>query len=115
IWIGGEFAPDVFPSLQTCSRKSTSREKERTNMNQLFFGSSRRSFIGALVILNWVIFLATAQASGGLKPPPDGGYAGFNTAEGTDSLFSLTSGALNTANGFDALYDNTSASSNTPI
>src|SRR5262245_16318839 len=41
--------------------------------------------------------LWTAQA---LVPPPDGGYPGGNTAEGQDSLFSLTTGTFNTAVGW---------------
>ena len=53
----------------------------------------------------------TAQAQ--LSPPPDGGYAGDNTAEGTDALFSLTTGTENTAIGFDALNSNTTGDSNT--
>ena len=36
-------------------------------------------------------------------PPPDGGYAGNNTAEGTSALFSLTTGTNDTAIGFQAL------------
>ncbi len=53
----------------------------------------------------------TAQAQ--LSPPPDGGYDGDNTAEGTDALFSLTTGPDNTAIGFDALSSNTTGDSNT--
>jgi hypothetical protein len=53
----------------------------------------------------------TGQAQ--LSPPPDGGYAGDNTAEGTDALFSLTTGTDNTAIGFDALVSNTTGDSNT--
>jgi endosialidase-like protein len=53
----------------------------------------------------------TTQAQ--LSPPPDGGYAGDNTAEGTDALFSLTTGTENTALGFDALTSNTTGDSNT--
>jgi hypothetical protein len=53
----------------------------------------------------------TAQAQ--LSPPPDGGYAGDNTAEGTDALFSLTTGTDNTAIGFDALFSNATGDSNT--
>jgi len=53
----------------------------------------------------------TVQAQ--LSPPPDGGYDGDNTAEGTDALFSLTTGPDNTAIGFDALYSNTTGDSNT--
>jgi Chaperone of endosialidase len=48
-----------------------------------------------------------------LSPPPDGGYASDNTAEGTDALFSLTTGTENTALGFDALTSNTTGDSNT--
>jgi trimeric autotransporter adhesin len=40
-------------------------------------------------------------------PPPDGGYSGENTAEGTNALFNLTSGVDNTAMGFNALFSNT--------
>ena len=53
----------------------------------------------------------TAQAQ--LSPPPDGGYPNNNTAEGTDALFSLTTGPDNTAVGFEALYSNTTGDSNT--
>jgi Chaperone of endosialidase len=46
-------------------------------------------------------------------PAPDGGYPGNNTAEGTNSLFSLTSGIDNTALGFEALFRNTTGDFNT--
>jgi hypothetical protein len=49
----------------------------------------------------------------GLVPPPDGGYAGNNTAEGTAALFGLTTGIDNTALGFHALNSNRSGSENT--
>ncbi len=39
----------------------------------------------------------TAQA---VDPPPDGGYPNFNTAEGEDALFRLTTGFSNTAIGY---------------
>src|SRR5205823_6371692 len=54
----------------------------------------------------------TAQA---VVPPPDGGYANRNTAEGKDALFSLTTGVDNTALGFQALYNGTTASGNTAV
>ena len=54
----------------------------------------------------------TARA---VLPPPDGGYANDNTAEGQDALFSLTSGFNNTAVGFFALYDNTTGYYNTAV
>jgi hypothetical protein len=46
-------------------------------------------------------------------PAPDGGYPGFNTAEGTNALLSLTSGVGNNAIGFHALRDNTTGTHNT--
>jgi Chaperone of endosialidase len=46
-------------------------------------------------------------------PPPDGRYPGNNTAEGTNALFNLTTGANNTAVGFDALISNTTGNNNT--
>lgn len=58
--------------------------------------------------------LAFSQALA-VSPPPDGGYAGDNTAEGEDALFSLTTGISNTAIGFNALYRNTDGSGNTAV
>src|SRR5437870_5015344 len=40
--------------------------------------------------------LCSAQYAFGVTPPPDGGYAGANTAEGTNALLNLTSGIANT-------------------
>ena len=48
-------------------------------------------------------------------PPPDGGYPGGNTAEGTSALASLGSGTFNTAVGFLSLRSNTDSSFNTAI
>ena len=56
---------------------------------------------------------ALSQTARGVDPPPDGGYPNFNTAEGTDALFYLTTGSGNTAIGFDALYNNTTGGDNT--
>src|SRR6266404_6168374 len=61
--------------------------------------------------LAWFALSPTAQAQ--LSPAPDGGYPNDTTAEGTDALFSLTTGTDNTAIGFDALYSNTTGDSNT--
>ena len=46
-------------------------------------------------------------------PAPDGGYPGANTAEGTNALFSLTTGIHNTADGFAALSRTTTGQHNT--
>jgi hypothetical protein len=50
-----------------------------------------------------------------VSPPPDGGYAGGNTAEGKDALLSLTTGTYNTATGFLSLKSNTTGKFNTAI
>jgi len=57
--------------------------------------------------------LAPAPKAFAVTPAPDGGYPNFNTAEGTNALFSLTNGDRNTANGFAALYSNTGGFQNT--
>ncbi len=59
-----------------------------------------------------LLFLPTVKA---VSPPPDGGYANQNTAEGEDALFSLTTGSHNTAIGFNALFSNTTGYDNTAI
>ena len=56
---------------------------------------------------------ALAPTSQAVSPPPDGGYPNFNTAEGEDALFSLTTGTYNTAISFNALYFNTTGVTNT--
>ena len=74
----------------------------------------RRAFLltALALALTWFALSPTARA---VTPPPDGGYPGSNTAEGTDALLSLTSGTENTAIGFEALYSNTGGFGNTAI
>ena len=57
-------------------------------------------------------FLPKTQA---VFPPPDGGYPGFNTSEGQNALFSLTTGVANTAVGWFSLFSNTDGSYNTAV
>jgi Chaperone of endosialidase len=71
----------------------------------------RRGLFFIPLALAWFALSPSAQAQ--LSPPPDGGYPNNNTAEGTDALFSLTTGPDNTAIGFDALFSNTTGDSNT--
>jgi hypothetical protein len=70
---------------------------------------------GLFLIALVIAWFAVSPATQAVLPPPDGGYPNNNTAEGTDALFSLTTGADNTAAGFDALYSNTTGDSNTAI
>src|ERR1043166_213982 len=66
----------------------------------------------ALLTFACFALLQNAQA---VVPPPDGGYANRNTAEGKDALFSLTTGEDNTALGFQALYNGTTTGGNTAV
>jgi hypothetical protein len=71
----------------------------------------------SFVALAWLALSPMVQAR--LAPPPDGGYAGGNTAEGNGALDSvrisvgLQTGLENTAIGFDALNANTEGNFNT--
>ena len=71
-----------------------------------------RGFILIPLALAWFALSPTSRA---VDPPPDGGYPGDNTAEGTDALFSLTGGTENTALGADALYYNAGGTGNTAV
>ena len=58
----------------------------------------------------WYTLSPVARA---VVPPPDGFYPGFNTAEGQNALFSLTTGSANTAVGWFSLWGNAEGSFNT--
>ena len=64
-----------------------------------------------LTLLSCGIF-SVAQA---VVPTPDGGYPGFNTAEGDDALLSLTTGAGNTGLGWRSLFSNSTGNFNTGV
>jgi hypothetical protein len=56
--------------------------------------------------------LARAHA---VTPAPDGGYPGFNTAEGQNALFSRTTGVWNTALGAFSLFGDATGNGNTAV
>ena len=56
-----------------------------------------------------------AYAEPDVSPPPDGGYAGFTTAEGQQALKNLTSGIGNSAFGWRSLFSVTTSSYNTGV
>ena len=57
--------------------------------------------------------LALSPIARAVVPPPDGGYAGGNTAEGQNALLSLTTGTYNTALGLFSLRNTTEGNFNT--
>jgi trimeric autotransporter adhesin len=68
-----------------------------------------------LILALGCLALFAVLKAGAVSPPPDGGYPGENTAEGTNALFSLAGGIDNTAVGFDALFADTSGMENTAV
>ncbi|HMC27762.1 MAG TPA: hypothetical protein VKM56_08205, partial [Verrucomicrobiae bacterium] len=66
----------------------------------------------AVALAGMIGVVLNAQA---LSPPPDGGYPGGNTAEGTSALLSLTTGTFNTAAGWFSLESNSAGNFNTAI
>src|SRR5436853_309629 len=89
----------IYPPTQRKKTSISGRNEERALLIMM---------IGCLTLF------AVAKASA-VNPPPDGGYPGENTAEGTNALFSLTSGIDNTAVGFDALFADTTGMENTAV
>jgi hypothetical protein len=73
----------------------------------------RRSVFPFVLFL--IVCFAISPNSHAVTPPPDGGYAGGNTAEGQDALLSLTTGVYNTAAGYLALKGNATGQFNTAI
>jgi hypothetical protein len=72
--------------------------------------------IQSLVAVTFVIVTFALQPMvKAVIPPPDGGYPGFNTAEGQNALSGLTTGIGNTAVGWFSLFSNTDGSLNTAL
>jgi len=62
-----------------------------------------RNVITIFTAIVSVLFSALLPVAQAVNPPPDGGYAGGNTAEGQAALLNLTSGTFDTAVGFFSL------------
>jgi hypothetical protein len=90
------------------NRKTVSENKTMKG-NQIM---KNRNTIFTTILLVCFRFLPGAQA---VVPPPDGGYPGFNTAEGQNPLFNLTTGVGNTAVGWFSLWSDTDGSYNTAV
>ena len=81
------------------------------NMNSTNLSTVRASLVIAVALARFVV----QPDASAVMPPPDGGYPGFNTAEGENALLSLTSGTYNTAIGFLSLQDVTTGARNTAV
>jgi trimeric autotransporter adhesin len=80
--------------------------------NSALASRMRRAFVLMSILLASFALSPGVQA---VSPPPDGGYGGNNTAEGTDALFNLTTGVWNSAVGYRTLFKNTTGSRNTAV
>ena len=67
------------------------------------------------LIVSLLVGFGFLQSGHAVIPPADGGYPNFTTAEGQNSLFSLTSGSANTALGWFSLKSVTTGSFNTGV
>jgi hypothetical protein len=76
----------------------------------------RGGFLLIPLALACFALLPSAQAvTPEVLPAPDGGYPGHNTAEGTNALFSRTTGSWDSAFGDSALFHDTSGTANTAL
>ena len=73
------------PALTGSDFRST-REQDSSKLNAL---KTKYLAVSVSLVLVFVVFLPQAEA---VVPPPDGGYPGFTTAEGTNALKNLTTG-----------------------
>jgi len=81
-------------------------------MNRMIQSKTATCSVLILVGLSWIWVAPKAQA---VNPAPDGGYPGFNTAEGQNALFNLSTGVGNAAVGWFSLSSNTDGSYNTAV
>jgi hypothetical protein len=74
-----------------------------------------KTLVSTLLIIISLTCFAFLPKSHAVSPPPDGGYAGGNTAEGQSALLSRTTGIYNTAVGIYSLLSLTDGNFNTAV
>ena len=115
---------EAFPGSRSLAlseqraNKPTGEKKRKNTMmphKLIRFQTRTASPLGRGFLLIPVLLACFALSPGtqAVVPPPDGGYPGSNTAEGTQALQSLTTGVWNTALGFQSLFSDTTGSNNT--
>jgi hypothetical protein len=92
------------------------RDFDLDNLLEVFQDSKvMRTTIQSLVTTLALICFSFLPKVHAVNPPPGGAYAGANTAEGANALFSLTTGLYNTAIGFFSLEGVTTGNFNTAV
>jgi hypothetical protein len=89
------------------TKETTTRVRNSSNRPIWRRGPAVPVLFLAIFAFGFFAVLPPAQA---VVPPPDGGYAGGNTAEGTSALLSRTTGSYNTAVGIYSLLSLTDGS-----
>src|SRR4029453_14131139 len=107
--------PGVAPSR---TRPRTYQTGKKTAVDGIFHrttrSKARRTVLTKTLVVMMAVLFSFVSSEAGI-PPPDGGNANGNTAEGTQALYKNTTGVSNTATGMAALGGNTSGFSNTAI
>jgi hypothetical protein len=107
-------SPDRFSATIQPEQKMQTKNMTTLHLRKSIGLECFRRFL--LIALPLACFgLTSALNALAVSPPPDGGYPNGNTAEGTNALFSLTTGVWNTAVGFQSLYNLTTGTQNTAI
>jgi hypothetical protein len=108
-----DFAPLVLCLLRTRNAEiNLAGKRKEIFMNPLI--QCKTTILPILIggVLGCFGFLPKTQA---VVPRPDGGYPGFNTAEGQNALFNLTTGVANTAVGWFSLWNDRDGNYNTGV
>jgi Chaperone of endosialidase len=105
--------PGVAPS-RTSPRAYKTRKKTAVDgiLHRTTRSRARRTVLNKTFVVMMTGLFSFVSSEAGI-PPPGGGNANGNTAEGTQALFSNTTGNANTAIGVGALYKNTTGTGNT--
>src|SRR5439155_18830250 len=109
------FSPLPDPQSQETTQRGKGKEEP---MNPLIQLKTTTRLVIPLVLVCFALLPSTqaAELPAALPAPtPDGAYKGFNTAEGLNSLLSLSTGTFNTALGFAALRSDSTGSFNTAV
>src|SRR5712691_11944686 len=111
---GGHLPARFFAPSGPANRRTNAAGKKKGRTVNPPIQSKNTTILPILIALTLGCFGVSPTARA-VDPPPDGGYPNFNTAEGEDALFSLTTGLFNTAVGYHALYSNAIGVNNTAV
>jgi hypothetical protein len=97
-------------------RSPAYQRRKKTAVHGILDGTISSKYRRTVLTKTFVVLMVglfSFVSSEAASPPPDGGNANGNTAEGTQALSNNTTGNANTAIGVGALYKNTTGTGNT--